>query len=289
MAGFFFNSIARAALQPMLRVPMPFIPDLREGQREASEDDDRIRRVSPTQQEIRTVRRDVDRERRQAQRLIRRLERMERKQGKSREKTLKKLARKTKSNKLPGKNIGLFGLTSCGKSTTINSLLGKELAETGVGETTKEITPYEGTGYTLWDVPGRNDELSYTNEKYMSHIKGLTHRLVIIEHTVKENLELLRLLDDLNLSYDIVVNKLDQVRENQRECFQSKIRREISSLELEEVKNVYFLSAMYPDMFSDWLTMVDSLTNEHHYQSSDLDSSSDSSSNSSSDSSSDSD
>ena len=251
---------------------------------EQSEDEDRIRTVSPNRHEINAIRRKLDRERREAQRLARRIERMERKQEESRQRTLRKLARKTRSNKLRGKNIGLLGQTSCGKSTTINSLLGKEVAETGVGETTKEITSYDGTGYTLWDVPGRNDELSYTNEQYVSHIKGLKRRLIIIEHTIKENLELMRLLDDLNLTYDIIVNKLDQVRENQRESFQCQIQREISSLQLKEVKNVYFLSAKYPEMFSDWLKMVDSLTDEYNDGSFDSNSTSNSSSDSSSDS-----
>ena len=61
------------------------------------------------------------------------------------------LAQQTAPTKLKGFNIAIFGLTSTGKSTMLNALLGQNLAETGVGETTKEIKAYPGTGYTLWD------------------------------------------------------------------------------------------------------------------------------------------
>ncbi|CAF1135795.1 unnamed protein product [Rotaria sp. Silwood1] len=57
-----------------------------------------------------------------------------------------------------GNHIGVFGLTSTGKSTLLNSLLGEKKAETGAGETTKQITQYSSTQFTLWDAPGRNDE-----------------------------------------------------------------------------------------------------------------------------------
>ncbi|CAF1645145.1 unnamed protein product, partial [Adineta ricciae] len=73
------------------------------------------------------------------------------------------LARLTEPMPLDNINIGIFGLTSTGKSTLLNSLLGKKVAETGPNETTTKITSYPGTSYTLWDVPGRNDETVYIN------------------------------------------------------------------------------------------------------------------------------
>ena len=65
------------------------------------------------------------------------------------------LARLTQPVVLEGNNIGVFGLTSTGKSTLLNVILGMKVAETGVGETTTKITPYPATEFTLWDVPGR--------------------------------------------------------------------------------------------------------------------------------------
>ncbi|CAF1358087.1 unnamed protein product [Rotaria sp. Silwood1] len=184
------------------------------------------------------------------------------KDEKQREKALTKLARKTKSIKKQGNNIGIFGLTSTGKSTMINSLLGEKLADIGVGETTKEMTPYHGTRYTLWDTPGRNDESAYTNQEYISFIKGLTQRLILIQYTIKEILNLIRLFDDLGLDYDIVVNKFDDIDEDEQDKFRRQIQREILSFKLKCKKNVFFLSASYPRMFSDWLKMVHHLTEE---------------------------
>ncbi|CAF1478363.1 unnamed protein product, partial [Rotaria sordida] len=73
-------------------------------------------------------------------------------------KALVDLARRATPIEMNGNNIGIFGLTSTGKSTLLNSLLGEKKAETGAGETTTQITPYPSTQFTLWDVPGRNDE-----------------------------------------------------------------------------------------------------------------------------------
>jgi GTP-binding protein EngB required for normal cell division len=115
-----------------------------------------------------------------------------------------KLAQEAQPITMVGINIGLFGITSTGKSTMLNSLLGQKVAETGVSETTTKITPYPGTQYTLWDVPDRNDEISYLSLEYIAFFKGLSRRLILIQATVKENTSMLRLLDELDLRYDIV-------------------------------------------------------------------------------------
>jgi len=62
-----------------------------------------------------------------------------------------------------------FGLTSTGKSTMINKLIGFDLAET-----TQEIETYDGRGYRLFDIPGRNDDISYFSMKYIAFWKGFT-------------------------------------------------------------------------------------------------------------------
>ncbi|CAF3413347.1 unnamed protein product [Rotaria socialis] len=76
---------------------------------------------------------------------------------------LVKLATQTTPLQMQGRNIGFFGLTSTGKSTIINKLLDREVAKTGAGETTTKIEPYDGKGYTLYDIPGRNDDTTYFN------------------------------------------------------------------------------------------------------------------------------
>ena len=171
------------------------------------------------------------------------------------------LARLTPAMPLQGKNIGLFGVTSTGKSTMLNALLGQRLAETGVGETTTEIKAYPGNGFTLWDVPGRNDEVSYFSMEYVSFFKSLTRRLILITATVKENSSMMKLLDELDLEYDIVFNKFDKVDAEEQPLVVKQIQTEITRANLRKVNNLFFVSAKNPKMFQDWERMVQHLTN----------------------------
>lgn len=170
------------------------------------------------------------------------------------------LASNTRPLQLTGLTHGFFGLTSTGKSTMINRLIGHELAETGAGETTKEIQPYEGQGFRLYDIPGRNDDLSYFSMEYIAFWKGLTRRLVLITATIKEMTKVFRLLDALELSFDIVVNKFDLVPFEEREQLKKQIHREIQQANLQGVEHVWFVSAQNPQQFPHWLAMVDTLT-----------------------------
>jgi hypothetical protein len=42
--------------------------------------------------------------------------------------------------------------------------------------------------------------------------------------------------------------------------FKRQIEYEIATLRLKGVRRLYFVSAMHPQMFNDWLVMVDDLT-----------------------------
>ena len=182
------------------------------------------------------------------------------KQDKEAKKVLIELAQETAPAKMEGFNVALFGLTSTGKSTMLNALLGQSLAATGVGETTQEIKAYPGTGYTLWDVPGRNDEVSYLSMEYVSFFKGLSRRLILISATVKENSSMMKLLDELQLGYDIVFNKFDKVDAEEQPLVKQQIKKEIQTLGLQNVRKVYFVSAKNPKMFDDWRDMVNHFT-----------------------------
>lgn len=181
-------------------------------------------------------------------------------QERQREKNLARLAQQVFRVQMPGNNIGVFGLTSTGKSTVINGLIGQQVAAVGVGETTAQKQAYQGMHCTYWDTPGRNDESTYTNKEYISFIKGLTRRLIVIQYTIKENLKLMQLLDSLGLGYDIIVNKFDDVDEDEQWTFRRQIEREAIWFGLQRVKHTYFLSAKHPKMFPDWLRMVTHLT-----------------------------
>lgn len=160
-----------------------------------------------------------------------------------------------------GKNIGLFGLTSTGKSTlTLNKRLGVDEAKTGYGETTLTIQPYTAPLYTLWNVPGRNDEIVYFSMEYIALFKGLSRRFVLIQATVQENSSMMKLLDAIGLRYDIVFSKFDNIDEENQQKVQAQIKQEIVSLGLKGVDRVFFVRAKKPLMFPHWLKMVDHLT-----------------------------
>ena len=94
---------------------------------------------------------------------------------------------------------------------------------------------------------------------YIAFVKGLTRRVILSQYTAKENDELMKLLDQLGLSYDLVMNKFDDVEPDKRASFQRQIPRETRSLRM---TGPYLVSAKSPRMFRDWLTLTDSLTIE---------------------------
>ncbi|CAF1586607.1 unnamed protein product [Rotaria magnacalcarata] len=175
---------------------------------------------------------------------------------------LVKLATQTTPLQMQGRNIGFFGLTSTGKSTMINKLLDREVAKTGAGETTTKIEPYDGKGYRLYDIPGRNDDTTYFSMEYVAFWKGLTARVVLLSTSMKEMTKVFRLLDAINLKYDIVVNKFDLIKQDERENFKAQIKQEIIQCGLKGVNNVWFVSSQNPRQFPDWMTMVDYLTSQ---------------------------
>lgn len=172
----------------------------------------------------------------------------------------KELAQKTDPIKLEGRSFGFFGVTSTGKSTIINSLLGQKIAEVGAGETTTKIVKYPGENFELYDIPGRNDEMSYFSMEYVAFWKGLTNRLIVITATFKEMTKVLSVLDAVNLSYDIVVNKCDNVPSQEWDQFKNKIKNEAQTLGLKGVKHIWFVSANSPEEFPDWSDLKNSIT-----------------------------
>ncbi len=142
-------------------------------------------------------------------------------------KILIELARITEPIPLEGTNIGLFGLTSTGKSTLLNTLLGQKIAET-----TTKITLYKEPRFTFWDVPGRNEEVFYFSMEYISFFKGLSRRLILIQATVKENSSMMKLLDEIGLRYAIVLNKFDKVEKEEQTA--------IENIVLKRVDNIFF-------------------------------------------------
>jgi GTP-binding protein EngB required for normal cell division len=147
-------------------------------------------------------------------------------------------------------------LTATGKSTMLNKLYGQNVAETGIGETTGQIKSYKTKDFVLWDIPGKNDEVSYMSMQYISFFKGLTRRLILVTHTLKENSGMMKFMDAIGLDYDVVVNKMDRYDEEERPEFCAKIQEEKQTIGLKGVGRIFFVSAKFPRQFPDWLDMV---------------------------------
>jgi len=171
-----------------------------------------------------------------------------------------RLAKQAAPFGMEGNNVALFGITSAGKSTMLNRLFGEKVAEVGIGETTIKMTSYKTKDFILWDIPGKNDEVSYMSLQYISFFKGLTRRLILVTNTLKENSSMMKLLDAIGLDYDVVVNKMDLYPEDQIPKFCEKIRKEKETIGLKGLGRIFFLSAEYPNMFPDWLNMANHLT-----------------------------
>jgi GTP-binding protein EngB required for normal cell division len=185
-------------------------------------------------------------------------------QDKQAKEALIRLAKQAKPFGMEGNNVALFGITSTGKSTMLNALFGEKVAKTGIGETTIKMASYKTKDFILWDIPGKNDEVSYMSMQYISFFKGLIRRLILVTHTLKENSSMMKLLDAIGLDYDIVVNKMDLYEEEDRLEFCAKIQKEKETIGLKGVGRIFFVSAKFPQQFPDWLHMVDYLTNPPH-------------------------
>jgi small GTP-binding protein len=107
-------------------------------------------------------------------------------------------------------NVGFIGITSCGKSTLINTLAKREVAKTGMDETTKEITPvWALDSLQFWDFPGFNDRVDYFDIKFIAFVKAFSMMYVLYDNDLKVCLNLIRLLQALKVPFALVRTKCD--------------------------------------------------------------------------------
>ena len=64
----------------------------------------------------------------------------------------------------------IYGTYNSGKSTLLNALFGKEVADMGDMPTTKQIHEYTYDGFTIYDTPGLNAK-SEDDETTLGHLK----------------------------------------------------------------------------------------------------------------------
>ena len=171
-----------------------------------------------------------------------------------------KLAKKIPPRELHGTNIALFGINGVGKSSLVNAFTNTTAAPVGPTDSTTSITGYQGSTFTIFDLPGLNDDVSYFVQEYISLLKGVSHRVVVVTATVKQMKKLINLFEYLELSYDIVVNKFDLIDVDERPAYQAKIQEEVQLPEWKHLHRLWFISAAQPGHLPDWLPLVDHLT-----------------------------
>ncbi len=94
---------------------------------------------------------------------------------------------------------------------------------------------------------------------YIVFWKSLTKRLVLITSSIKENTNMMKLLDAIELHYDIAVKIFDNIEDDEQEQFCAKIKKKTNDIGLKGVDHVFFVSAKHPTIFPDWHIMVDYL------------------------------
>jgi len=154
----------------------------------------------------------------------------------------------------------LLGRSGSGKSTLINAILGKQVAATGYCSTTKDYNCYSENQTVLIDSPGISDETDFLNLKNISFIKGLSQRLIVVNHSpFREMSSVIRILDHISLSYTIVVNKCDECPIEELELFYTAVLEEHKE-NCAEDSPIFFVSAANTDFHKDWIPFTSSLT-----------------------------
>ena len=176
--------------------------------------------------------------------------------------TLRRLFDSTPAMSLRGKNhVGFFGKTSVGKSTLINRCIGQKVCATGRAETTREIAPYRHPVWdiTYWDIPGSNDKVSYMRTDVVGLLKGLRKVCVVVANTIGDMSKLIEMLEEVQIAYTVLVNKIDEVDSEEIPAFTRKILQEMQRAGYKHCRNIFFISASKQS--GQWLEFVTSITN----------------------------
>jgi len=104
-----------------------------------------------------------------------------------------------------------FGSTSTGKSTLVNLACGRNVAETGAGETTTTITPYpvDHGGFVIWDLPGKNDAVSYYSADILGLVKCMSAAYCLFRATPNDCLDFVRLVSRMEVPFYAVLTMVD--------------------------------------------------------------------------------
>ena len=106
----------------------------------------------------------------------------------------------------------------------INLLIGKNVALTGPGEVTKDISPYPSPHGKLcfYDFPGSNEEISYYSGNVLSLAKEMDQSCVLFTSTIKTNIRYCKLLQALKRPFVALLTQTDLIKWTKEEIVKVK-------------------------------------------------------------------
>lgn len=143
------------------------------------------------------------------------------------------------SPKIPGTSVVILGRSGSGKSSLINILAQKQVAPIGYANTTKELTCYHENDLTLFDTKGVSDDHTFKTLKDVNFLKQMSHRILVINHTLREVSTLVQMFECLYLSFSVVVTKCDLVPAEEANRFPSAVLEEIEEMVDSPVKVIF--------------------------------------------------
>jgi len=140
--------------------------------------------------------------------------------------------------------IMLYGIYNAGKSTLLNALAGKKLADTGDKPTTKDIKKYDWKGYQFYDTPGIDSPEKKDEEMSKKQIAEVEVVIFVLrdsgtfeeEKVYNEMAEIIKQEKELLIVLNLVQGQEDQVIAKIKTKISSNLRKKLGISKEEAAK-----------------------------------------------------